>query len=158
MLNTEQLNLELCENRKNIFLSNIDQKNYFYTVSTSPSPPPHAHTQNQISNRTYFSRNYTDVRKYIIDSWCFVSVSGSAIYWKYRCWAKLIKLIRIILFSSLFLYILSPPTAYFDPPFINFSKFLKHPRLFWPSPPFIMSLRLNFICSEFIYILFILTT
>ena len=31
-------------------------------------------------NFSNFSRNYTEVHKYIIDSWCFVSVSGSTIY------------------------------------------------------------------------------
>ena len=67
-------------------------------------------------NFSNFSRDYTEVHKHIIDSWCFVSVSGSAIYYKYRCWAKLVKLIRIIIFLSLFFYILSPPPHLFLTP------------------------------------------
>ena len=92
------------------------------------TPPPFINFSN-------FSRNYREVHKYIIDSWCSISVSSTTIYQKYRYRAKLIKLIRTILFSSLFFYILSPPPTYFNPLFINFSKSLKPPCLFWPPPP-----------------------
>ena len=38
------------------------------------------------------------------------------------------------------MFCLTPPLILTPPPFINFSKSLKPPRLFW-SPPFIMNLR-----------------
>ena len=46
--------------------------------------PPAAYFDPPFINFLNFSRDYTEVHKYIIDSWCFVGVSGSAINWKYQ--------------------------------------------------------------------------
>ena len=59
------------------FKINVGVGGYFFGIFGDPRslfwPPPFINLSN-------FSKNYTEVHKYIIDSWCFIGVSRAPQY------------------------------------------------------------------------------